>query len=110
MNKSKRKGTNGENQVVTWLQRWWPRAERRALKGIRDTGDVSGTPYVHEVKFAETWAVHKWLLELEAERANAGGAFGWVSVKRSRKPFVHLVPHDVMTHLLDVAYGNPNGV
>lgn len=107
MNKSKRKGTSGENQLVDWLTRWWPRAERRALKGIRDTGDVAGTPFVHECKFAESWPVHKWLLELEAERINAGGALGWISVKRSRRPFVHIIPHDVLTELLDMIYGAP---
>jgi len=106
-NPSKRKGTTGENAIVTWLLQWFKGAERRALRGINDAGDISGTPYVHSVKRCESWPIHKWLEELDTQRRNAGGHFGWISAKRSRRPWVHIVPHDVMTHLLDAAYGRP---
>ena len=105
VNKPRRKGTQGENRAVTWLQAWWPFAERRALKGIRDTGDIAGTPYTISVKNAETWVLHKWISEHRKQMDNAGKSLGWIMARRSRQPFTFIVDEVTMAHLLNAAYG-----
>lgn len=110
-NPSKQKGTGGENEAIVgkrgWpgLRRWWPKAERRALRGINDAGDVSGTPFVVEVKRAEKWPVHQWLAELEIERiaggCNGEAAPGFVMCRRNHGKWTFLVPEDVMVELLN---------
>lgn len=107
-NPSKRKGTRGENRAKLRFSRWWPSTiDRAPLRGTKDTGDLLGLPYVVSVKNCENWSVHKWLADLEKMRANADGKPGWVTAYRSRKPPVHIVPDDVMEHLLDAIYGGP---
>jgi hypothetical protein len=45
MTRSKDKGTAAESLVVKYLQStYWPHAERRALSGGLDKGDITGTP------------------------------------------------------------------
>ena len=108
MSKSRVKGTGGENEyIVKWAARWWPSAERRALMGIRDTGDVAGTPYVVSVKRCESWPIHKWLGDLRKMRANAKGAPGFIAARRNREEWVYIVPADVMADLFDHIYGAP---
>ena len=111
---SKDKGRKGENMAVAWLQRWWPNAERRRLQGAKDCGDISGTPFVVEVKNAESWAIHKWRGELREERNNASikglvnlEAQGFIMARRNRDEWVFIVPEDVMQELLDAIYGRP---
>ena len=55
MTRSKDIGTRAETQVVRFLAaNGWPSAERRALHGSLDQGDVTGTPgLVWEVKGGE---------------------------------------------------------
>lgn len=44
-NKPKAIGTAAETAVVRWLNaNGWPHAERRALHGAYDRGDITGTP------------------------------------------------------------------
>jgi hypothetical protein len=80
MNRSKAKGTAAETAVVRYLlDKDWPEAERLALRGSLDVGDVRWTKRVHlEVKAGE--AAHKaswqqcmaWLREADIESVNAG--------------------------------------
>lgn len=43
MSKSKAKGTAAESAVVKYLrEQGWPSAERRALNGASDRGDIAG--------------------------------------------------------------------
>ena len=45
MSKAKQKGTLAESALVKFLQSaGFPNAERRALAGINDLGDITGTP------------------------------------------------------------------
>lgn len=87
MSASKRKGTEAENAVVTYLQsRGWPHAERRALSGTKDRGDLAGIygiagTVVLEVKNRRTVAVPAWLREALAEQQNANAAVGAVIAK-----------------------------
>jgi Holliday junction resolvase len=85
--KSKAKGTTAEREVVRYLQNWWPAAERRALSGNKDKGDVAGIPgVVIEVKAAATQLIGPWQRETLTEMANAGVDACMLVVKRPYKP------------------------
>jgi hypothetical protein len=85
--KSKAKGTAAEREVVRYLQNWWPAAERRALSGNKDKGDVAGIPgVVVEVKAAATQQLAAWKRETLTERENAGASRCMLVVKRPYKP------------------------
>lgn len=85
--KSKAKGTAAEREVVKYLQNWWPAAERRALSGNKDKGDVAGIPgVVVEVKAAATPQLAAWKRETLTERENAGAARCMLVVKRPYQP------------------------
>lgn len=84
MSRSKDKGTLAESAVVTYLQEnGWPYAERRALAGAADKGDVSGTPgLVWEVKYAGVGIrMAEWIQETVTERDNAQAAHGILVIK-----------------------------
>lgn len=82
VNPSKIKGTKAETAFVSWLREYFPYAERRALKGGKDCGDVTGVPgLVFEVKDAVTWNLPAWLKETEAERVNANAEYGLLVMK-----------------------------
>jgi hypothetical protein len=84
--KSKRTGTAAETAVVRYLQQWWPAAERRALSGSTDKGDVAGIPGLCvEVKAAARLDLAKWKRETLAEQENAQARFSMLVVKRPRK-------------------------
>jgi len=88
--RSKDIGTVAETAVVRFLQRnGWPSAERRALRGEHDAGDVTGTPGVawevkggKAAKVASDMQVQKWLGETERERINAGADVGVLVMQR----------------------------
>jgi Holliday junction resolvase len=87
VSKSKDKGTAAETAVVRYLQNWWPAAERRALSGNEDKGDVAGIPGVCiEVKAAQRLELAAWRRETWAEMGNAGATHCILVVKRPRKP------------------------
>ena len=83
-NPSKAKGTAAEVAVVKWLNaNGYPHAERRALAGSSDKGDVAGLPStVVEVKSCKSHALSQWVDELEAEIVNARSLTGVVIAKR----------------------------
>lgn len=83
MSANKRKGTAAESALVTFLRgHGWPFAERRALTGAKDRGDVTGTPYIAwEQKSAARICLPEWLRETETERVNAGADYGVLVVK-----------------------------
>lgn len=84
-------GTAAETAVVRYLQtHGWPYAERRALAGAQDLGDVTGTPgLAWEVKGgraaeqASDGLLSDWLAETEVERTHAGADIGVLVTKRS---------------------------
>ena len=79
MSKSKQKGTRAENHVVAYLKEFFPYAERRALAGINDKGDVTGIPgVVVEVKDHSKIT----LSELDQEMLNADASTGAVVAKK----------------------------
>lgn len=86
MSKSKAKGTTAEREVVRYLQQWWPAAERRALSGNKDKGDVAGIPgTVIEVKAAARLELATWRRETWTEMENAEAVHCILVVKRPRK-------------------------
>lgn len=83
MSAARQKGTAAESAVVTYLQaNGWPFAERRALAGALDKGDVTGTPGIcWEVKAGARLDIPGWLRETAAEQANSNSRFGLLVVK-----------------------------
>lgn len=84
VNRSKAKGTTTESLVVAYLrENGWPWAERRALSGNLDKGDVAGMPGLAiEVKYGNgTLKIGPWLTETGIERLNAGADHGILVVK-----------------------------
>lgn len=84
VNKPKIKGTGAETLLVGYLRaNGWPYAERRALSGSLDKGDIAGTgPLVWESKATGgSPQIPAWLAETETERRNAGAEYGILVVK-----------------------------
>lgn len=91
VNKPKNIGTATESAVVRYLRtHGYPGAERRALRGRDDAGDITGCPGLAiEVKGgkqainASDSLVASWLIETESERVAAGADIGLLVIKRS---------------------------
>ena len=83
MSKSKQKGTLAETAVVKFLQaHGFPTAERRALAGGNDLGDIlTGPGLAWEVKNVRTYAIPAWMKETETERVNANAEHGILVIK-----------------------------
>ena len=87
---SKSIGTPCETGVVNFLKaHGFPHAERRALTGTLDKGDIAGCIGICiEVKGgraaedASDGQIEKWLAETERERVNANADIGILVVKR----------------------------
>ena len=92
-NRPKAIGTAAETAVVRYLAaHGFPAAERRALHGATDLGDITGTPgIVWEVKGGEAAKdasdkqVAAWFEEAQEEADNAGATYGFLIVQRGRK-------------------------
>ena len=84
---NKQKGTKAETDVVRYLQkRGWKAAERRALKGTLDCGDIAGVEDVClEVKNQKAQDLAGWVEELKVEIVNAKANTGAVIHKRKGK-------------------------
>lgn len=87
MSAARRKGTAWESLVVDYLREHGaPHAERRALNGAKDRGDVAGViGVVIEAKSAAKLELGAWLAEAEAERVNDGADLAVVWAKRRGK-------------------------
>ena len=87
MNRSKQKGTSWESAIVKYLEvNGYPAAERRALSGSADRGDIAGVPLVViEAKAARSMTLGPWLKELDAEIANDRADHGALWIKRIGK-------------------------
>jgi hypothetical protein len=84
MSPGKKRGTSFETLIVRFLQTaGFPYAERRALHGNLDKGDITGCgPLVFECKAAKRFELSAWLQETEQERINANADYGILVVKR----------------------------
>ena len=83
-NPSKTKGTAAETLVVTYLHaNGFYNAERRALAGNLDKGDIAGIPdFCGEVKACKTFDLAGWCDELAVEMRNSNARYGTVIAKR----------------------------
>lgn len=73
-----------ESAVVAFLRdNGFLQAERRALKGSLDQGDVTGTPGLcWEVKYADGGIrMGAWVAQTEVERVNSGSDYGILVIK-----------------------------
>ena len=72
-NRAKARGTAWETRLVKYLQEnGFPYAERRALTGALDRGDIAGIPLVClEAKNARRHELAQWIDEVVKEKANA---------------------------------------
>lgn len=84
MSASRAKGTRAESALVDYLRaHGWPYAERRALGGNRDRGDIAGIPgTVIEVKNTARMELAEWVKEAEVEAGNDGAGVWFVVAKR----------------------------
>jgi hypothetical protein len=87
MSAARRKGTAWETEIVRYLiEQGWVHAERRALHGAEDKGDIAGLPgVVIEAKSANRHELAVWWEEAKAERRNARAATSCVWFKRRGK-------------------------
>lgn len=87
VNRPKILGTTWETAVVTYLkEHGYPRAERRALAGITDKGDIiNAGEYTWELKNTKALNFASGLDELKQEIVNAGTETGFLIVKRRQK-------------------------
>lgn len=91
VNKPKGIGTACETAIVRYLNiDGFPQAERSALHGNMDRGDITGTPGIawesKGGKAAETASdaqIMAWLSDTEVERQNASAAYGVLVTKRA---------------------------
>ena len=108
-NLSKQKGTAAETAVVRYLQaNGFPYAERRALHGTVDKGDITGCgPLVFEVKNHKEFDLSGWLNELMRETDNAQADYGVLVVKRrghvDAGQWYAMMPFEAITALLKQA-------
>lgn len=89
MNPSKNKGTAYETAVVRYARdNGFPQAERIALHGAVDMGDVRLTiGVIAECKAYATYSdadVREWLMETNREKRNSGAAHALLVIKRAR--------------------------
>jgi hypothetical protein len=89
MSRSRAKGTAAESQVVAYLQSMgFPKAERRALHGVNDRGDVTGIPStVIQVKNWDQMELGQWVNQAIRQRDTDGAAWGVVWHKRKKYQF-----------------------
>jgi hypothetical protein len=87
MSSSKDKGTRAETAIARFLQAvGFKHAERRALNGTQDRGDIAGLPgIVIEVKNCARQELAAWVTEAETERDRDGASLGVVWHKRRGK-------------------------
>lgn len=82
MSRAKQKGTSAESALVKFLKTTFPLAERRALTGSNDQGDITGTPRLAwEVKNQKSYKFSEWIKETKVETVNANADFGFLIVK-----------------------------
>lgn len=116
MSAERAKGTLGENGLVDYLvDHGFPHAERRALHGINDKGDVTGTiGLAWEVKNVRKYNIPGWLRETAIETENAKADYGFLIVKPNGigaknvdKWWAILTVADLVKLVREAGYGDP---
>lgn len=112
MSVSRRTGTAWESTVVGYLRgRGWTYAERRALSGHADRGDVAGVPgVVIEAKATKRVELAAFLDQAAVEAGHDGADLGVVWLKRRGRAsagdgFVVMDGHTFTRLLTHAGYG-----
>ena len=112
MSASKQRGTKWETAIVAFLRdKGFTHAERRALSGSFDKGDLTGIPgLVVEAKHVARTDLSGWLDEAEQERDNAKADVGVVWMKRRGytspgRAYVVMSGDDLVWLLRSAGYG-----
>ncbi len=115
MSAQRDKGTRFESAIVAYLRaEGFPYAERRALHGAYDKGDITGVPgLVVEAKSVARLDLSGWLDEAEEERDNASANVGVVWIKRRGyqspgRAYVLMSGDDFVWLLRSAGYGEPH--
>lgn len=117
MSKNKAKGTSAETALVNYLKvNGFPLAERKAMQGKHDAGDVTGTiGLAWEVKNHRTYKIPAWLEELEVETDNAEADYGILVIKpvgvgitRVDAWWAVMPVGELVTLVRDAGYGDAN--
>ena len=116
MSAAKSRGTRAETAVVRALRaEGFVHAERRALHGNQDRGDIAGIPgLVIEVKNHARLALAEWVAEMETERDRDGARYGAVWHKRRGRAnphdwYVTMTGQDFLRLLADCYGIHPTG-
>lgn len=114
MSRSKDKGTRWESAIVDYLAgHGFPWAERRALTGSQDRGDIAGVPaWVVEAKNHATLNLAGWVDEATTEQANAGADYACVWHHRRGKAspgdgYVTMTGATFVRLIRQAGYGEP---
>lgn len=109
-NTSKRRGTDWESAVVEELRaHGWAGAERRALAGALDKGDIAGVPGVmFECKAERAINLAQYMKEVELQTHNAGASVGVAVVKKrnygARDAYAVMPLHGFLQLLREAGY------
>lgn len=116
LNAAKSRGTRAETAVVRALRAaGFVHAERRALNGNQDRGDIAGIPgLVIEVKNHARLTLAEWVAEMETERDRDGARYGVVWHKRRGRAnphdwYVTMTGQDFLRLLADCYGIHPTG-
>lgn len=114
MSAARRKGTSWESAIVDYLNgNGFPHAERRALHGALDKGDIAGIPgVVIEAKNHRAIDLASFVDEANAEAVNASAHHGvaWVKRRGRTSAAEGYVVMDGATYvglLRELGYGEP---
>ncbi len=113
MSRQRAKGTRWESAIVAYLRgQGFPHAERRALTGTADRGDLTGIPgVVVEAKNCRRHEWAAWLDEAGEEGVNAGADVAVVWAHRQGRPspgegYVAMTGERFVWLLRAAGYGN----
>jgi hypothetical protein len=114
VSRSKAKGTSWETAICRHLaDNGFPHAERRALNGTTDRGDIAGiVGWVIEAKNCQRLDLAGWIDEATLEQANAGAAHSAVWHHRRGKAspaaaYVTMTGATFLRLLREAGYGEP---
>lgn len=88
LSRNKDAGTWAETQVVRlYIAAGWAGAERRALRGLGDAGDIAGIPdFCTQVKNVAALRLETWFDEVLKQQQNAGASGCLLVVRKKYKP------------------------
>lgn len=91
--KSQRKGAEGEQELATILRGYGYQIQRGGSLSFGEVPDLTGLPGVHiECKRAEQLKPYGWMEQAERDAVRFGDGLPAVFFRRSRSPWLVLMP------------------